>query len=217
MLSFEKKKIFNLTMPLTLQIQGQIYHRIGSLQPHEDAQHKFLQIYFMGNMEEQLDRRQGINTATKRAILQDLQQLLHEHHALVRLFKTALERMPSDDYKVVIRADKRPAGTHERTFNAQTIDEVAILIVGENLETRDIVLTRRKTGQLQKIYETHRSYDALQYPLMFWQGNDGYHFNIKMINPLNGKCHSFHFNLIYILFCLLLVTKKSCHSLFSRE
>ncbi|XP_034140491.1 uncharacterized protein LOC117591365 [Drosophila guanche] len=171
----------------TFKIQGQIYHRIESLQPIEDAQHKFLQIYFMGNMEKQLDRRQRINTATKRAILQDLPQMLHEHHALVRLFKTALERMPSDDYKVVIRADKRPAGTHERTFNAKTIDEVAILIVGENLETRDIVLTRRNTGQLQRIYETHRSFDALQYPLIFWQGDDEYHFNIKMINPLSKR------------------------------
>ncbi|XP_034140605.1 uncharacterized protein LOC117591447 [Drosophila guanche] len=104
-----------------------------------------------------------------------------------KCFMTALERMPSDDYKVVIRADKRPAGTHERTFNAPTINEVAILIVGENLETRDIVLTRRNTGQLQRIYETHHSYDALQYPLMFWQGDDGYHFNIKMISPLNGE------------------------------
>lgn len=137
-------------------------------------------------MEEQLDRRQEINRAMKRAILQGLQQLLHEHHALIRLFKTALERMPNDDYKVVIRADKRPAGTHERTFNAPTIDEVAILVVGENLETRDIVLSRRDTGHLQRIYETHRSYDTLQYPLMFWKGDDGYHINIKMINPLNG-------------------------------
>ncbi|XP_054091748.1 uncharacterized protein LOC128923513 [Zeugodacus cucurbitae] len=153
----------------------------------EDTQNKFLQIYFMGNMEEQLDRRLGINAGMKRAILQDLQCLLHEHHALVRLFKSALERMPNYDYKVVIKADKRPSGTHERTFNAPTVDEVAILIVGEQLEKRDIVLTRRDTGQLQQISETHRSYDALQYPLMFWQGEDGYYFNIKMINPLNGK------------------------------
>ncbi|CAD7078638.1 unnamed protein product [Hermetia illucens] len=92
--------------------------------------------------------------------------------------------MPNDDYKVVIRADKRPSGTHERTFNAPTIDEVAILTVGENLETRDIVLTRR---ELQQISEIHRSYDTVQYPLMFWQGEDGYYFNIKMINPLNGE------------------------------
>ncbi|GFY56791.1 uncharacterized protein TNIN_474551 [Trichonephila inaurata madagascariensis] len=74
--------------------------------------------------EEQLDRRREINAGMKRAILQDLQQLLHEHHALVRLFKSALERMSNDDYKVVIKADKRPSGTHERTFNAPTIDKL---------------------------------------------------------------------------------------------
>ncbi|XP_055910606.1 uncharacterized protein LOC129944971 [Eupeodes corollae] len=48
----------------TFKIQGQICHRIGSLQPIEDAQFKLLQIYFKGSREEQLDRRQGINTAT---------------------------------------------------------------------------------------------------------------------------------------------------------
>ena len=69
--------------------------------------------------------------------------------------------MPNNDYKVIIRARKRPAGTHERTFNAPTIDEVAILIVGEHVGRRDIVLTRCDTGQLQHTYETHRSYDAL--------------------------------------------------------
>ncbi|CAH2103518.1 unnamed protein product [Euphydryas editha] len=111
----------------------------------------------MGNVEEQLDRRQEINTTMKRAILQDLQQLLHKRHAFIysfRLFKTALERMLNDDYKVVTRVDKRPAGTHECTFNSPTIDEVAILIVFENLETCDIVLIRRDTGQLQHLMNT---------------------------------------------------------------
>ncbi|GBP49808.1 ATP-dependent DNA helicase pif1 [Eumeta japonica] len=117
----------------TFKIQGQIHHRIGSLQPVQDAQHKFLQIYFMGNIEEQLDRRQEIHRTMKRVILHDLQQLLHEQHALVRLFKTALERMPNDDYEIVIRADKRPARSHERTFNAPTIDKVAVLVVGEKI------------------------------------------------------------------------------------
>lgn len=55
------------------------------------------------------------------------------NHAMIWLFKTALNRIPSDDNKVVIRAGKRPAGTHERQFNAATIDEVAIVIVGENM------------------------------------------------------------------------------------
>ncbi|CAH2103591.1 unnamed protein product [Euphydryas editha] len=54
----------------------------------------------------------------------------------VRQFETTLERVPNYEYKAVIKADERPAGTYEHTFNAATIDEVAILIVGENLETR---------------------------------------------------------------------------------
>ncbi|GBP85134.1 hypothetical protein EVAR_90747_1 [Eumeta japonica] len=44
-------------------------------------------MHFMDNTEERLDRHQEINAAMKRAILQDLQQLLHEQHALVRLFE----------------------------------------------------------------------------------------------------------------------------------
>ena len=71
------------------QIQGQIHHKIGSLLPLENAQHKFLQIYFIGNTEEQLNRREEINPAMKKIIPLDLQQLLCEHNALVKLFRTA--------------------------------------------------------------------------------------------------------------------------------
>lgn len=46
-----------------------------------------------------------------------------------QLFQTALERMPSDDHRIVIRADKTPVGEHARRFNAPTMDEVAIVIV----------------------------------------------------------------------------------------
>ncbi|GBP97238.1 hypothetical protein EVAR_68297_1 [Eumeta japonica] len=66
--------------------------------------------------------------------------------------------MPSDDHKVVIRADKRPEGEHE-SFNAPTLNEVAVVVVGENLETRGIVIRRRDGNNLQRIYETHRSLD----------------------------------------------------------
>ena len=65
---------------------------------------------------------------------------------------TPLDRMPSDNHKIVIKADKTTSGQHARRFNAPTIDEVAIVIPGENLENRDIVLHRR----LQRASETHR-------------------------------------------------------------
>jgi hypothetical protein len=47
------------------------------------------------------------------------------------LFKTAIDMMPCDTHKIVLHADKTPAGEHVRRFNAPTIDEVAIVIVGD--------------------------------------------------------------------------------------
>ncbi|KAF2891841.1 hypothetical protein ILUMI_14332, partial [Ignelater luminosus] len=164
-------------------IEGQIHHRAGALLPSVDDEYKFLQIYFLGNSEVELNQRCAINRAAKREIIMQLQQLLHTHNQLVQLFKTALEMMPSDDHKIVIRADKRPAGEHERRFNVPMLNEVAIVIVGENMDFRDIVIQRRDGGNLQRISETHRSYDALQYPLIFCRGEDGYHFLNNMINP----------------------------------
>lgn len=169
-----------------IQIQGQIYHRVGSLLPPADANYQFLQIYFVGNSNLEIDRRCSINSNMRREIIAELQDLFHNENQLVRLFKTALDRMPSDNHGIVIRADKVPVGQHARRFNAPTIDEVAILMVGEEFHSRDIVLHRRNS-QIQRVSETHRCYDALQYPVLFWQGEDGYHLNIKMINPANGK------------------------------
>lgn len=165
-----------------IQIQGQIYHKAGSLLPNPDADFQFLQIYFMGNQQEEVSRRCDIGTNIRRHIVERLQDMLHKENQLIKLFKIALDRMPSDNHKIIIRADKTPAGQHAGRYNPPTINEVAIVIVGEGFHPRDIVLHRRN-NELQRVSETHRSYDALQYPLLFWQGEDGYQFNLKMRNP----------------------------------
>ena len=94
--------------------------------------------------------------------------------------------MPTDDCKILFRADKTPVGQHERRYNAPTIDEVSIVIVGEEFESRDIIIQRRNS-KIQRVAETHRSYDALQYPIIFWKGEDRYNFNIQLRNPITGK------------------------------
>ncbi|GFT79695.1 putative DNA helicase [Trichonephila clavipes] len=177
MASFGATNIVRENYMPTFRVQGQIYHHAGSLLSLPDADHKFLQIYFMANSDEQIEQRCHYNAGTRREIVGALQGLFDQHNELVRLFKTAIQRMPADDYAVVIRADKRPVGQHERQFNAPTIDEVAIVIVGEEFESRDI----------KRVSETHLSYDGLQYPILFWRGDDGYIFNIKMINPQTGE------------------------------
>lgn len=187
MTSFGATKIATMGgyMP-TFKVQGQIYHKIGSLLPVPDQDTKFLQIYFMGNEDEEINQRCAAIPGARRAIVADIQRMLHQENQLVRVFKMALDQMPADDYRVVIRADKTPSNEHERRFNAPTINEVAIVMVGQEFERRNIIIERRNTT-LKRIAETHRSYDALQYPLLFCRGKDGYHFHIKRVDPVTGE------------------------------
>lgn len=55
--------------------------------------------------------------------------------------------------------------------------EVAVLILGQDFEKRDIVLHSRD-NRLVRISKMHHAYDGIQYPLMFCLGEDGYYINI---------------------------------------
>ncbi|GBN36887.1 hypothetical protein AVEN_32254-1 [Araneus ventricosus] len=94
----------------------------------------------------------------------------------------AIEDNATEDLQIVIKADKKPIEGHERLFNTPVLNEVAIIIAANDFEKRDIVLTKR-SSELKNICETHISYDALQYPLMFPSGEDGYKININQVEP----------------------------------
>lgn len=130
-----------------------------------------------------MNRRQSNVRNTDRDVILNLQRMLHEHNPYVKMFKTALERMPTNDYKVVIHGDRTPAGEHDRRYNAPNVNEVAVIITNEQRGPRDIVLEKQNAG-LQRINELHYAYDALQYPLIFWKGEDGYHINLKQVDPV---------------------------------
>ena len=55
-------------------------------------------------------------------------------------------------------------------------------MVGQQFEQRDIILESRN-NTLRRISEVHRSYDALQYPLLFCRGEDGYSIALSQRDP----------------------------------
>lgn len=168
----------------TFKIQGQVYHRVGSLLPTND-QPKFLQIYFMGDENSEVNRRcQNINGVERDTVLK-IQRMLHEHNNLINTFKTALERMPGEEYKLIMHPDRTPTGEHERRYNAPLINEVAAVVTGEQFASRDIILHARN-DILSRVPDTHKFYDALQYPLIFSKGQEGYHFQIPQVSPVTG-------------------------------
>jgi len=112
-----------------------------------------------------------------------LQKMLHNHNQYVRDFKTAIECVSKgQEFKVVIHADRKPVNQHRGRYNAPSTSEVALVIVGQDFEKRDIILQSRDT-KLVRINETHRAYDALQYLLMFCRGEDGYSIKIPQRDP----------------------------------
>jgi len=84
-----------------------------------------------------------------------LQILFNQHNESIRLFRTALEQIPADGYKVVVRVNKTPVSQHEKQYNVPTINDVVIIIVGKKLNSRDIILYRGN-GVVQRVSKTHR-------------------------------------------------------------
>lgn len=77
----------------TFKIQGQVYHQIGSLLPIPNEPPKFLQIYFMGDEEHQVNVRcqyNHIEQIQERAIVSTLETFLAEKNQLIQLFKRVL-------------------------------------------------------------------------------------------------------------------------------
>ncbi|GBO33459.1 hypothetical protein AVEN_244334-1 [Araneus ventricosus] len=64
----------------TFRIQGQVYHKPGSLMslPNEEA--KFLQIYFLGNEEAEAKRRCKLIPGTTKSLVESFQKMLHENN-----------------------------------------------------------------------------------------------------------------------------------------
>ncbi|GFU30354.1 uncharacterized protein TNCV_2327031 [Trichonephila clavipes] len=153
----------------TFKIRGQVYHKMGSLLPMPNEPHKYLQIYFMGGedsgsaLANRVNARcdyNNLDSLYARRIVSELDALLNEHNELLKIFKSHMHQLQSDNYAIVINPDKTPAGEHIRRFNAPVLDDVAGIMVGDCTAAREIVI-RRRNNILQFIADTHRSYDAL--------------------------------------------------------
>ncbi|GBM28047.1 hypothetical protein AVEN_27436-1 [Araneus ventricosus] len=138
----------------TFRIQGQVYHKAGSLMSLPNEEVKFLQIYFLGNEEDEARRRCTLIPRTTKSLIESLQKMLHENNHYVQKFKMAIEDNPTEDLQIVIKADKKPIEGHERVVNTPALKEVAIIIAGNDFEKLDIVLTKR-SNELKNICETH--------------------------------------------------------------
>ncbi|XP_046681373.1 uncharacterized protein LOC124368141 [Homalodisca vitripennis] len=124
--------------------------------------------------------------SAKRGLIVTSTDIISSSSSEMTAVDSAIENvLEGQEFKVVIRADRKPSGEHKGRFNTPATSEVAMVIVSQEFNKRDIILYSRNT-QLVRISETHRSYDALQYPLVFCRGEDGYSINIPQRDPTSN-------------------------------
>ncbi|XP_056683190.1 uncharacterized protein [Spinacia oleracea] len=106
--------------------------------------------------------------------------MFDEHNELAKVFRMARERFQESDLQPV---NIRLIGTRAkdgRQYNLPTTSEVAALIVGicdTEKGPRDVIIEDKHFG-LKRISELHPSFMAMQYPLLFPYGEDGYRTEI---------------------------------------
>ena len=191
MTSFGASKIIRENFMPTFKIQGQVNHNIGSVYPEISGEEKYLQIYFMGNNEDEINKRSDFFPTLTKSILKEIQDMLHINNEKIKNIKYALERNYEPNFKLVIKEDCRPPNEHERRFNRPTNNEVAIVMIGDTTNKRDIIIHNRDST-VHRINEIHPAYDCLQYPLIYCKGEDTWDINMKQTNETKLSCMRYY-------------------------
>jgi len=96
----------------------------------------------------------------------------------------------------------RKYSNHTCTNCIAIITQLSSILIKYQLEStyvdsREIVI-RRRNNNLQFIADTHRSYDALQYPLMFWKGQLFFVYTINSLEIIYMAKQRLPGQLVYI-------------------
>ncbi|GJT46020.1 helicase [Tanacetum coccineum] len=168
----------------TFRVNGQSYHRIGSLIPKEGTQPRYAQLWFFDTENEvsnrmrafiDKDNKDGVDAAT----VHTLTQMLDQYSSVAKAFRMARNWCHSHA-SINVELRLLSERTNARQYNKPIVAEVAALITndfGDVIPSRDIIVNKLHSGP-KRISELHPTYMALQYPLLFLYGEDGFHEKI---------------------------------------
>nr|XP_017255894.1 PREDICTED: uncharacterized protein LOC108225517 isoform X3 [Daucus carota subsp. sativus] len=179
--------------PYVYRLNGQNHHVFGQLIPDDGQAPKYCQLYIYDTANEVNNRLRWVNVEDQKTVekdvVQGLIQMLDQTNELVSKFRMARDRFENHDFvdlKVELKVCRSQSG---RENHISTSDEVAGIMVGTTDNTtpdRDIIV-EKKFGGLQRISYIHPKLMALQYPLLFPDGEDGYHNRIPFQSAEKGS------------------------------
>ena len=178
--------------PYSYRLHGELIHRAGSLLPRQDDDPAWSQLYIYDSSMA-LDCRMRIPLASRldRSIMQELQDMLHNTHPAVQLYKHAHQISnqipPEDNCTIVLRFDPN---TDRRRYLPPDprVEEIAVLLPGEGDRPQDCqdIILYRNDGPLHQISDLHPLYPSLRYVLLYPTGQLGWHAHIPYEESEDG-------------------------------
>nr|GEX19457.1 DNA helicase [Tanacetum cinerariifolium] len=118
----------------------------------------------------------------KKEIVEDLQEFLDNHNALVQLFQSARNKhMDADILEFKVRL-YNVIGT--RQYELPTAETIGAIVFADSSATEnefDLIVEEHSRFP-QRVSKLHSCYMSLQFPLLFVYGEDGYQKDMKLAN-----------------------------------
>ncbi|PWA69614.1 hypothetical protein CTI12_AA297070 [Artemisia annua] len=115
-------------------------------------------------------------------IVENLIELLDDHNELVQLFRTARNKMAEVDipeFKVRLFG---VVGSRQHELSAGDSIGAIVFEGGPDVETDFDVVIEQHDRTLKRVNKLNASYMSLQFPLIFFFGEDGYHLGRLLLN-----------------------------------
>jgi hypothetical protein len=164
----------------SFRIQGELYHKIGSLCPVERQRPQFAQLYIHDTKREHQNRH-AVMPSLDATTLDRLLTMMYNINPYVEVFKMAKDMMATKGVPMDLKLRLIASRTKDaHRYNVPTANEVVTLMVGDGSEAvdRPDVVLAQQAGPFQRISELHVEYMALHYPLLFPYDEDEWHSNI---------------------------------------
>ncbi len=160
--------------PYSFRIQGELYHKIGSLCLVKGHCLEFAQLYIHDTKSERQNRH-AIMPLLDPTTLDQLLTMMYNINPYVKVFKMARDMMATKGVPMDLKLHLIAFRTKDAyRYNVLMADEIATLMVGDGFEAVDKhdIVVAQQAGPFWRIYELHVGYMALHYPLLFPYGED---------------------------------------------
>ncbi|XP_020080111.1 uncharacterized protein LOC109703807 [Ananas comosus] len=170
---------------------------MGSLLPADGHRPKFAQLYIYDTENEISNRIRalGIDDGIEkisRNIVTDLIKMFDDQNTIVKAFRMARDRFVHNDFMPMRLRLIGARGEVLQQYNSPSCAEIAGLIVGDlgSVDRQRDIIVEHKTEGLKRISDLHPSFMAMQYPILFPYGEDGFRLGIRCRQTSRRKTNS---------------------------